>query len=222
MTVNFYDIIRDRKLSLNSAFFLVYLRGLACSFGVEFKWADTAIIKHLNISRWTLNRLKEDLKLKGLLRYENYGSRHYPTKYTMVDTVMADISTVRKMTSKDFTVANSQSTVAESHNTVAKPHSTISKVISKVINKEMIHTVRKAYASLKELDIKHFSREEYGRTGKAIKVLLTNSDVGQVVAGLEWVAGKGYCDWTIETLIKKWADFMKVYAQPAFMQKWGR
>ena len=93
LTVNFFNIIRERKLSLSSAFLLVYLRGLACYFQKpQFGWEDKKLLQELGITRWRLQSLRKELVIKGLISIEINRSACVATQYTMLDTIIADIS----------------------------------------------------------------------------------------------------------------------------------
>lgn len=80
-----------------------------------------------------------------------------------------------------------------------------------VLDKIRLDKIRIEYIKIKGLDINNFSTDDFGRTAKAIKTLVfkakDNDDL--VVKSLRWASQKGWCDWTLETIIRKWPDFMK-------------
>ena len=79
------------------------------------------------------------------------------------------------------------------------------------IDKIRIDKIRIEYVGLKGFDLKNFSSDDFGRTAKAIKSLLIKSDHKDdlVIQSLKWASEKKWCDWTLETVLRKWADFMK-------------
>lgn len=101
------------------------------------------------------------------------------------------------------------------------------------IKKENIEKIRNKYLALKGWREGDFI--DYGRYGRTIKILLLKAeDTDLILAGLDWIAGQPYA-WTLETLIKKWPDFIKTYNSPEyqadlqakrkaeeFKQKWGK
>jgi hypothetical protein len=89
------------------------------------------------------------------------------------------------------------------------------------IDREIVEICRKRYIELKGYDFKNLDSDFYGRTGKAIKNLVfkAKGEVDLVLAGLDWISKQSY-EWTLETLIKKWADFMKVKDTPEILKKW--
>lgn len=84
------------------------------------------------------------------------------------------------------------------------------------IDKIRIDKIREEYASLKNLSLTDFSSGEYARTGKAIKTLigLAQGKDELIIDGLRWCAKQPWCDWKLETLIKRWADFKASKKEP--------
>lgn len=75
---------------------------------------------------------------------------------------------------------------------------------------EQINKIREEYITLKGLDLKNFYPDDFARTAKAIKNLVFKAGGRDalVVEGLHWIAKQSY-EWSLETLVKKWAEFMK-------------
>ncbi len=78
------------------------------------------------------------------------------------------------------------------------------------IDKINIQKIREEYIKLKGWDLKTLSSNDFSRTAKAIKTLLlrTKGEVEPILKGLVWISKQNY-EWTLETLDKKWLDFMK-------------
>lgn len=89
------------------------------------------------------------------------------------------------------------------------------------IDKNRIDKIRIEYIRLKGLDIKNFFPDDYARTTRAIKNLVSKAGGKDelVLKGLAWIAQQRY-DWTLETLARKWADFMKEEEMPEIEKKW--
>ena len=78
------------------------------------------------------------------------------------------------------------------------------------VDKIRIDKIRIEYVKLKGWDLKTFNSNDFARTAKAIKTLLgrTKGEVEPILKGLAWISKQNY-EWTLETLDKKWLDFMK-------------
>ena len=78
------------------------------------------------------------------------------------------------------------------------------------VDKIRIEQIRTEYIRLKGYSLTNLSKNDYARLGKATKTLLerTKGDTNLVLRGLAWIAKQNY-EWTLETLDKKWLDFMK-------------
>ena len=76
------------------------------------------------------------------------------------------------------------------------------------IDKNRIDKIRREYIALKGWQSQTLSKDFFGRSGRAIKQLLLLGDVDTVTRSLQWVSKRGYCDWTLETCIKKFPDFL--------------
>jgi hypothetical protein len=68
---------------------------------------------------------------------------------------------------------------------------------------------------------------ERNRYGKALKELLINAkgDDNLVKEGIEWLCGdasKNNYSWTLETLLKKWAEFKSVMNTPEILRKFAK
>ena len=79
------------------------------------------------------------------------------------------------------------------------------------IDKIILDRVRLCYLSKKNWDEKNLRHDDFGRIHKAIKILYVKAEknVANIEQAIEWVSRQGYCDWTMETVIKKWPDFLK-------------
>ena len=76
--------------------------------------------------------------------------------------------------------------------------------------KNRVEEIRKEYIRLKGWDIADFTSDDYGRTGKAIHTILTKAkDNEEAIRALQWASQQKWCDWTLETVCKKWGDFAK-------------
>lgn len=73
-----------------------------------------------------------------------------------------------------------------------------------------IDKIREEYIRLKGYKLSDIPAQEHARYTKAIMALLkhTKGDSDIVVEGLQWMNTKNW-DWTIESLIKFWAEFLK-------------
>lgn len=80
----------------------------------------------------------------------------------------------------------------------------------------IIKYIRIEYIKIKQWKIEDFSPDDYARTGKAIKTLLIkakgNKDL--IIKSLQWANSQKWCDWTLETVIRRWLDFMKFKDTP--------
>ena len=78
------------------------------------------------------------------------------------------------------------------------------------IEKRRIEEIRGEYIKIKGWDIKSFTSDDYGRTAKAIKTLILKANNDElVIKGLIWCSNQSWCDWTLETLIRRWPSFIK-------------
>jgi len=79
------------------------------------------------------------------------------------------------------------------------------------VDKNRIDKIRLEYIRIKGFSLDSFSSDDFARTAKAIKTLVTkakgNDDL--VIKSLEWASKQKWCDWTFETIIKRWPDFNK-------------
>lgn len=91
-----------------------------------------------------------------------------------------------------------------------------------LVDKNRIDKIRTEYIRLKDWGGSTLTPTFYARTGKAIKTLLSLGSDTQVLAALKWVSEKGYCDWTCETVIKKFPDFQKHDSQPDILKRWTK
>ena len=77
-------------------------------------------------------------------------------------------------------------------------------------NQPTLEEIRCLYEELKGWSKSKLPSYHYARSNKAIKQLmvLADKDKELVKDGLRWIAEQGY-EWTLETLDKKWPDFVK-------------
>ena len=82
---------------------------------------------------------------------------------------------------------------------------------SQRIAKNRIDKIRLEYIKIKGWSLGDLTSDDYARTAKAIKNLLlkTNGKDELACQAIRWVSERGYCDWTLETVNKKWQDFLK-------------
>ncbi len=111
----------------------------------------------------------------------------------------------------------------ENHNYIAKKEflGTSEGNPKDVVDKTRLDKIRKEYIKIKGWDISSFTSDDFGRTAKAIKTLITKaSSDEQVGQALVWASRQKWCDWTLETVIKKWQDFLKDANNP--LKKWEK
>ncbi len=79
------------------------------------------------------------------------------------------------------------------------------------IDKNTLEIVRGCYLTKKGWKETSLHPDDYGRIHRAIKILYvkSNKNIDSICQAIEWVSIQGYCDWTMETVIKKWPDFIK-------------
>lgn len=79
---------------------------------------------------------------------------------------------------------------------------------SNTIPEIRISAIRNFYLKAKGLKAEDFDNADYARTGKAIKLLILKAKGidSAVLDAIIWVSKQNYCDWTLETVLKKWAD----------------
>lgn len=79
------------------------------------------------------------------------------------------------------------------------------------IKKEDIDKIREEYIKLKDWLEEDLISSDYARINKRIKDLLIKAkgNVDKVTKAIRWINTRGYDDWTLETVIKKWGDFIK-------------
>ena len=80
-----------------------------------------------------------------------------------------------------------------------------------IVEKDRIDKIRMDYIKIKGFRFEDFSHNDFNRTAKAIKTLLIKAKLNDelVIKSFNWASQKDWCDWTLETIIKKWADFIK-------------
>jgi len=96
------------------------------------------------------------------------------------------------------------------HNRVGKTEGSPKEVQKDTqIRAEQISKIRVEYLSLKNLSLKDFTSTDYARTGKTIKTLICRAEGKDdlVIEGLRWASNQKWCDWTLETLNRRWVDF---------------
>lgn len=77
--------------------------------------------------------------------------------------------------------------------------------------KEIRKRIEKEYITLKGWDKEDLDSSDYARMNRRINelILKAKGNDTQIVSALNWVANQNYADWTLETILKKWPDFMK-------------
>jgi len=70
----------------------------------------------------------------------------------------------------------------------------------------------------KENDIDISQRNRYGKRLKRLLVL-AKGDKDLVTGCIEWVSKQGYCEYTLETCINKFPDFLKWHNRPELLKK---
>lgn len=90
--------------------------------------------------------------------------------------------------------------------------------------KDNIIEIRAYYTKLKAWKPGSLNRGDYARIYKACMRLFSREGVTTelIIEGLDWLAGRGWDYWTIETLDKHWAEFIKYKERgenvPAYMR----
>jgi hypothetical protein len=77
-------------------------------------------------------------------------------------------------------------------------------------DKSRLEQIRKDYNKIKGYAFSDLTKVQFGRDYKAIKVLLklAGGNDSLVSDCFVWASKQKWCDWTMETCIKKWNDFM--------------
>jgi len=75
---------------------------------------------------------------------------------------------------------------------------------------EAFSVIRDHYVKVKKWDPEGLASDDYARIHKTIKVLLLKAkgDIKKITDAIDWQSTHEY-DWTIETVAKKWMDFIK-------------
>jgi len=75
--------------------------------------------------------------------------------------------------------------------------------------KHRIDKIRLVYTTLKNHSLANYASNDFARTGKAIVELINRAKDNDalVLEALEWISEQKF-EWTLETLNKKWVDFM--------------
>ena len=78
------------------------------------------------------------------------------------------------------------------------------------IEKNRIDAVRQTYTDIVRLDEATFVGADYGRYNSAAKKLILRAEGKDdlVIEGLKWISKKDF-NWTMETLLKLWPEFLK-------------
>lgn len=90
--------------------------------------------------------------------------------------------------------------------------------------KELFKEIGDLYIKLKKWDVKDLDGTDYGRMNKSIKRLLIKAkgDKEKVKKVINWVAGRDYLDWTLESCEKKYAEALRpVKNYEQFLKKPG-
>lgn len=91
------------------------------------------------------------------------------------------------------------------------------------LDKSRVDKIRIEYIRVKNYDISSFLPNDYARVHRAIKTLLIKAkgSAEDVIAGLGWINTQRY-EWTLETLIRKWPDFMLYHDKPQILKDFGK
>lgn len=91
------------------------------------------------------------------------------------------------------------------------------------VDKKRIEQIRTEYTNLKGFALADFTSNDFARTAKAIKTLILKAkDDAQIVRAFQWIDRQGYIDWTLETVSKKWLDFLKEDKKPDILKQFGK
>lgn len=91
------------------------------------------------------------------------------------------------------------------------------------LDKNRIDKIRTEYILLKGFKETELKPDDYGRLHKGIRdLILKAGDDALVIDGLHWIETKsaGKWSWTLETLLKKWPDFLQENNKTPFERKW--
>jgi hypothetical protein len=77
--------------------------------------------------------------------------------------------------------------------------------------KEALKIIGEHFIILKKWDKKDIDASDYARIYRVVRRLLlkANGDIAKIKKAMDWVAGQGYMEWTIETVEKKYADAVR-------------
>lgn len=77
------------------------------------------------------------------------------------------------------------------------------------VNKNRLDKIRIEYIKLKGWKEENLKSDDYARIHSAIKKLLLKADNDEIaISAIQWVSQQKYCDWTMETVVKKFPDFL--------------
>lgn len=107
------------------------------------------------------------------------------------------------------------------HNPIRDVQRSAEGVPKERLDKSRVDKIREEYIRLKGWSLSNFTSDDYARTAKAIKTLInkSNNKDEQVLRALDWASRQTWCDWTLETIYRKWQDFLKWDALPALMKE---
>ena len=89
LEMDFFDLCKTRRIKRLPMLLFIYLRGLYCRFQKPvFTWRDSDVIKHLGISRPTLQKCRKELAEKGLLLFIPGNGLSHPTEYTLLGNIL--------------------------------------------------------------------------------------------------------------------------------------
>ena len=89
------------------------------------------------------------------------------------------------------------------------------------VDKSRLDKIRTEYMGIKGWLETDLQPDDYGRLHKAIKTLLLKAnDDGAVIEALHWIesVSAGKWEWTLETLVKKWQDYL-AYSKMSSVEK---
>jgi hypothetical protein len=80
--------------------------------------------------------------------------------------------------------------------------------------KEAFFIITNYYIDKKKIEKSDLDSSDYGRIHRAVRQLLLKSkgDMEKIRKAIDWVAGRDYIEWSIETVVKKYAEAMRPVA----------
>jgi hypothetical protein len=101
----------------------------------------------------------------------------------------------------------------EDHTTVRMENENedVNVIVNTTTDKTILNNILSVFIKHKGYERGKLQHQDYARMYCAIKKLLklAGDEVEVIKECIDWVAGKDYIDWTLETCVKKWHDFIK-------------